>query len=101
MCKAMSASSTGSPGRGSSPIGETTRRWAMLAGCLLALWGFIFVVGPGLRNLEAFRPLAAFIEEHGIDAGALYYTEVEEVGPSETSIRNSLAYPPSRTGRGK
>jgi hypothetical protein len=54
----------------------------------------MFVVGPWLQKSRWVGRLADHIEETGIDAGALYYTEVEEAGEAETIMRNTMKYLP-------
>jgi hypothetical protein len=68
----------------SRPAGAI-RRWLHFAFCLLLLWTFIFVLGPMLQQKIPAK-------ESGIDAGAIYYTEVEEVGESDLAIRNTFRF---------
>ena len=68
------------------------KRWMHLALWLLLLWAFIFVVGPIAQKIPAVGILANYIKESGIDAGAIYYTEVDEVGESDQAIRNTLRF---------
>jgi hypothetical protein len=76
----------------SRPAGAI-RRWLHFAFCLLLLWTFIFVLGPMLQQkIPAIGILGNYIEESGIDAGAIYYTEVEEVGESDLAIRNTFRF---------
>jgi len=63
------------------------------------MWLFVFVAAPWVGKAEAVSPLLAYIEETGIDASALYYTEVEEAAIAELGARSSLEYP--ATGRKK
>lgn len=72
------------------------KRWGALLAGLLAIWFFIFVLAPWAQKQKAVRPLVEFVEESGIDAGALFYTEVSETGDAENYLRNSLDYPPQR-----
>ncbi len=70
------------------------RKWAALFFGFLLVWVFMFVIAPWIQKSPSVKPLAEFIEESGIDASALYYTEVDEVGDAETNIRNTLKFPP-------
>lgn len=70
------------------------RRWAALVMGLLALLLFMFVFVPWVQQFPMVRPLAVYIEESGIDAGALFYTEVEETGDAEAFMRDTMRYPP-------
>ncbi len=60
---------------------------------------FIFYVAPLMTRLPMLRSLTDFIEERGIDAGALYYTELEEFAEAEAQMSNTMVYMPraSRT----
>lgn len=76
------------------------RRWAAFFAGLFFIWLFMFVLAPWLQGSPAVRPLARFIAERGIDASALYYTEVEEASLAETHMRNTILYmPKGRTER--
>ncbi len=69
-------------------------RWAVFFFFLLLIWTFIFVIAPALQRLPLVQPLAEYINQNDIDADALFYTEVEEVGEAETNIRNTLKFLP-------
>ncbi len=58
--------------------------------------GFIFFVGPCMDRFESVKPLVAFIEERGIDAGALYYTDIEEFSEANIHMDNTMEYMPGR-----
>ena len=70
------------------------RRWLAFLLGLVAIFLFVFGFIPWVSNTSAVQPLTRYVEESGIDAGALYYTEVEETGDAETFMRNSMNYPP-------
>ncbi len=72
----------------------TLRRWAALAFGLAVIWAFVFVIAPALQKNEMVRPLAEYVRESGIDASALYYTEVKETGEAEVYLRDAFAYSP-------
>lgn len=85
----LTESCTPSPSeRGGRP--SATKRWTRLAVCLLGLWAFIFVIAPELRRIEAVDTMAQYVEDSGIEATALYYTEVEETGDAENYLRSAL-----------
>jgi hypothetical protein len=65
-----------------------------LLACVLAVLAFIYVVGPILSSAPLFRGLAAFIDERSIEAGAYFYTEVEEFSDADLSMRNSRDHAP-------
>ncbi len=58
---------------------------------------FVFVLAPGIDNVPRVKPLINFIDEHQIDAGALYYTDIEEFSVAEMNIKTTLNYPPCIT----
>ncbi|UCG78040.1 MAG: hypothetical protein JSV21_10830 [Nitrospirota bacterium] len=65
-------------------------RWAMMLFCLAIVWLFIFVAAPAMQSSPMVEPLAVYINESGIDAGALYYTEIEETSEAEVYLRSVL-----------
>jgi hypothetical protein len=76
----------------SRPSGDI-KRWLHLAIWLALLWVFIFGLGPMIqKKIPALGILGSYIKESGIDAGAIYYTEVEEVGESDLAIRNTFRF---------
>lgn len=58
------------------------------------VWIFMFLIAPWLQKSPSVQPLADFIEETGIDASALYYTEVEEASEAELHMRTTMEYLP-------
>ena len=70
------------------------KRLAALAASLLLIWFFMYHLGPWLKNLPAVRPLMNFIEERGIDATALYYTDIEEFAEADVQMNHSMDYTP-------
>ena len=76
-------------------LSATFRKWAALAAGIAVIWAFIFVIAPALQKNEMVQPLADYVRESGIDASALYYTEVQETGEAEVYLRDALAYPPT------
>lgn len=66
--------------------------WLKLVCWLLLIWFFIFVAAPTLKKIPAINTLATYIDRSGIDAGAIYYTEVEEVGQADLAIRNTFRF---------
>ena len=53
-----------------------------------------FFIDPWILQTPLFRPLGDFIDENDIDAGALFYTEVEEFSDADVKMRNSMKYSP-------
>ena len=52
----------------------------------------VFLLAPLLQNIRPVRTLADFIRANEIDAGAYYYTEVEEFAVAEHAIRDTMAH---------
>ena len=59
------------------PVG-LPRRLARLLVCVLLVALFVGYVGPWLDRLPFTQPLVQFIDARGIDADALFYTDLEE-----------------------
>lgn len=78
------------PVRPSSSI----RKWTALLCCFSLIWVFIFVVAPMFRKIPMVNTLTSYIEETGINASALYYTEVEEAAVAELGARGTIKFPP-------
>jgi hypothetical protein len=74
--------------------GETEKGVARLLVSIILILLFIFYLAPWMTALPMLRPLMNFIEERGIDAGALYYTEVEEFAEAEAQMDNTMVYMP-------
>lgn len=74
--------------------GETLLwRWLAFFGWILVLYLFIFQFAPWLqRHNGTMDRLGRYIRESGIDAGAIYYTEVGEVGEADLAIRNTFRF---------
>lgn len=75
------------------PQGRKSNGWARLLAWLLLIWAFAFVFAPWLQNHSAaVRTLADYIDSSGIDASAIYYTEVDEVGEADLMIRDTFRF---------
>jgi hypothetical protein len=70
------------------------RRWTRLALCVLAVLVFVFVVGPLLSEAPLVRTLTRFIDDHSIEASALFYTEVDEFSDADVHMRNARVHAP-------
>ena len=70
------------------------RQYLKLVFCCSLVLIFMFVVGPWIEKVPMVKPLVTFIEERDIDAGALYYTEIEEFSEADINMTNSMKYPP-------
>lgn len=86
-CKA-----TAEAGCGKRPASKT-KGWLGLGLGLLAIWLFVYGLAPWLqRHVESLAVLSEYIRRSGIDATAIYYTEVEEVGEADRAIRNTFRF---------
>jgi len=61
---------------------------------LCAVWGFVFYIAPAMDDIPEVEPLVNFIDERGIDAGALYYTDIQEFSTAEINLINTMEYFP-------
>lgn len=75
------------------PSGRIFRWLGLLFGFFL-VWVFMFIIAPWIERAPAVRPLTRFIEDTGIDAGALYYTEIDETADAEMYLHDAYTYAP-------
>ena len=82
------------------PVSGTSRggaagavwRWAQLLVGILVISAFAFGLIPALQRLEPIRGIREAVEDRGIDATALFYTEIEVSSEAEASIRDAIRY---------
>lgn len=55
---------------------------------------FILYLCPLIDRISFVEPLVEFIDERDIDAGALYYTEIEEFSDAEITMKNIMSFTP-------
>ncbi|MFO7559674.1 MAG: hypothetical protein R6X10_12645 [Desulfobacterales bacterium] len=70
------------------------KRLAYLFSCILAIWFFMFYIGPGLEKTIHLTPIAECIDERGIDANMYFYTEVDEFSDAAFYMENTMKYIP-------
>ena len=92
-CHRSPASSSGAANAGAPGLGQ---RWARFLAGVTAILVFAFAVIPGLQQVGPVREVHDAIQNSGIDATALFYTETEVSSEAESSIRNALRYPARR-----
>ncbi len=63
---------------------------------LLLILVFMFVVLPWVNNTAAVRPLVQFVEDTGINASGLFYTDVEESADAEAQMRDTMRFMPQK-----
>jgi hypothetical protein len=72
--------------------------WLKLIIGFVLIWALIFVIGSLAQLLPGARHMARVIDERGLRATAVYYTDFEEPAEGSERIRDSLEYTP-RTDR--
>ena len=80
----------GDPNQVVSARRSRASRWLALLFSLAAIWAFIFVLAPLAERFEPIGEICDAVRKSGIDASALYYTEVPECANAERMIRHSL-----------
>lgn len=60
--------------------------------CWLVVGAVIWGTGPLLNDWHVIKPLIAFIEDRDIDAGAYYYTDIEEFSEANVMMDNTMSY---------
>lgn len=69
------------------------RKWAALIASLVAVWAFAFLFAPWLQqHVSPLQTLGRFVRDTGIEASALYYTEVAETSEAELVLRSTFEY---------
>jgi hypothetical protein len=77
------------------PKASIIRRTGGLLLGIGAIMVFMFVIAPYFDDKPYVKTLVDFIEYRGIDASALYYTEIEEFSTASIFMNNSRDYNPS------
>lgn len=67
-------------------------KWAKLSLYIVSIWLFIFVIAPEIQQLQTVKPVHQYIEKNAIDAGALYYTDIEEFSEAEKRVLDAMKY---------
>ncbi len=68
--------------------------WLKLIIGFVMIWALIFGVGSLAQLLPGARRMAKAIDERGLRATAIYYTDFEEPAEGSERIRDSLDYSP-------
>jgi len=76
------------------PSDDMPRRVANLMLGILLILLFIFGIAPLMDRLPLVQPLVQFVDNREIDAGALYYTDIEEFATAAAHMENTRDYPP-------
>lgn len=67
--------------------------WFKLTVYIGCLWFCVFWAAPLLQEIKAVKTMHLFIEQNGIDAAALYYTDSPECNGADIHLRDALRYP--------
>ena len=68
------------------------KRWMRLAAGVATIWLLVFVLAPWLQRWGPVGRFHAHVERSGIDATALFYTEIEEFATADVVIRDIMKY---------
>jgi hypothetical protein len=68
--------------------------WIKLIVGFVLIWALIFGAGSLAQLLPGAKRMAEVIEERGLRATAIYYTDFEEPAEGSESIRDSLDFEP-------
>jgi hypothetical protein len=55
---------------------------------------FVLFLAPCIDDAPYVKPLTNFIDDKEINAGALYYTDIEEFSIAEINMKNTFDYLP-------
>jgi len=55
---------------------------------------FVLFLAPCIDDAPYVKPLTNFIDVREIEAGALYYTDIEEFSIAEINMKNTIDYLP-------
>ena len=55
---------------------------------------FVLFLAPCIDDVPYVKPLTNFIDDREIDAGAIYYTDIEEFSVAEINMKNTIDYAP-------
>jgi hypothetical protein len=68
--------------------------WFKLIIGFVVIWALIFTIGSLAQVLPGAKHMARVIDERGLRATAVYYTDFEEPAEGSERIRDSLDYTP-------
>ena len=68
--------------------------WLKLVAGFILIWALIFGIGSLAQLLPGAKRMAQVIDERGLRAPAVYYTDFEEPAEGSERIRDSLDYKP-------
>lgn len=65
-----------------------------LIGLVALVIVFILIIAPYMDRAPLVQPLIQFIDERDIDAGALFYTDIEEFSDAANFMDNTMEFAP-------
>jgi len=71
---------------------DQSRKYLFLIISFICLYLFVVYVAPIGKKLPMVQPLVESIEENNIDAGAIYYTDIEIFSEAEINMQNTIDY---------
>ena len=78
---------------GLKKLSQQTLNWLKLLSWVVGILLFTYGLAPWMQGkYSSIQTLSTYIDESGIDAGAIYYTEVEEVGEADLMIRDTFRF---------
>jgi len=78
-------------------VRKKIKAWSSLFGFFVLILIFMFIIAPLMERLPLMRSIVKSVEDKGIDAGALYYTEVEQFSVAEINMKNTMDYMPGNS----
>ncbi len=78
---------------GLKKLSRQALNWPKLLSWVGGILLFTYGLAPWMQGKSSsIQTLSTYIDESGIDAGAIYYTEVEEVGEADLMIRDTFRF---------
>lgn len=68
--------------------------WGGLFAGFFCVWLFMYVIAPACKQIDAVDKYTSYVRESGIDASALWWSEVEETATAEMGARAVVEYTP-------
>jgi hypothetical protein len=70
------------------------RKYLHLVFAIICVLSFVFIIAPAIDKINGVEPIVEFINDREIDAGALFYTDLEIFSTAELYVSTSLKYRP-------
>jgi hypothetical protein len=79
---------------GKNRVLKTIKNYLYLIVSILIVTVFVLYLAPCIDDVPFVKPLTNFIDDREIDAGAIYYTDIEEFSIAEINMKNTIDYSP-------